>query len=104
MFLDCKEKVKVKYKYLCGHFSYLVNIPPSSSLPSSSLHCIVIIRYNRDDFAVEMMTTVSEENIFPMVNINGREVMRTVKMIMMQMLVMIMMIVTSIIFMTLMMI
>ena len=65
---------------------------------------IVIIRYNRDDFAVEMLTTVSEENIFPMVNINGREVMRTAKMMMMRMLVMIMMMVTSIMFMTLMMI
>ena len=53
---------------------------------------------------MEMLTTVSEENIFPMVNINGREVMRTVKMIMMQMLLMIMIIVTLIMFMTLMMI
>jgi len=32
-------------------------------------------RYNREDFAVEMLTTVSEENIFPMVNINGRQVL-----------------------------
>ena len=32
-------------------------------------------RYNRRDFAVELFTTVSEENIFPMVNLNGRQVM-----------------------------
>ena len=46
---------------------------------------IVIVRYNRDDFAVEMLTTVSEENIFPMVNINGRQVvMMLVMMIMLR--------------------
>ena len=35
---------------------------------------IQIFRYNRRDFAVELFTTVSEENIFPMVNLNGRQV------------------------------
>ena len=34
-----------------------------------------VARYNRRDFAVELFTTVSEENIFPMVNLNGRQVM-----------------------------
>ena len=34
-----------------------------------------VTRYNRRDFAVELFTTVSEENIFPMVNLNGRQVM-----------------------------
>ena len=33
-----------------------------------------VTRYNRRDFAVELFTTVSEENIFPMVNLNGRQV------------------------------
>ena len=77
---------------------------------------IVIVRYNRDDFAVEMLTTVSEENIFPMVNINGRQVVmmsvmmimlrrmtmrkRMVMIIMTRMLVMITLIATLVMFMT----
>ena len=51
----------------------------------------IIIRYNRDDFAVETLTTVSEENIFPMVNVNGRQVMMTATMTMMTMRMMMMM-------------
>ena len=38
-------------------------------------HPNYVTRYNRRDFAVELFTTVSEENIFPMVNLNGRQVM-----------------------------